>query len=120
MTAPAFGGISGGLLTSKVLGGYTNKRAILFCMLAFVALVTVSIPAPFIDNIWGFVVLIWLLLFFGGAIEPSLIGNLLNTVNIVERPTASSFAIFFQNLFGYLPAPYFYGLIADITEDLDA
>ena len=44
----------------------------------------------------------------------------MNTVNAVERPTASSFAIFFYNLFGYLPAPYFYGLIADATEDLDA
>ena len=120
MTAPSFGGISGGILTSKVIGGYTSKRAIFFCLFSFLALVAVSIPAPFIDNIWAFAILIWLLLFFGGAIEPSLIGNILNTVNAVERPTASSFAIFFQNLFGYLPAPYFYGLIADITEDLDA
>jgi len=55
-----------------------------------------------------------------GSIEPNLTGILLNTVNAIERPTASSFAIFFYNLFGYLPAPYFYGLIADETEVLDA
>ena len=44
---------------------------------------------------------------------------MLNTVSVVERPTASSFAILFYNIFGYLPAPYFYGLVAEWTEELD-
>lgn len=120
LTGPAIGGISGGLITSKVLGGYTNKRAIYFCFFTFLALVVVSIPAPFIDNIYVYIMLIWLQLFCGGAIEPSLTGILLNTVNAVERPTASSFAIFFYNIFGYIPAPYFYGVIAEATKELDA
>lgn len=59
-------------------------------------------------------------MFFGGGVEPNLTGILLNTVNAVERPTASSFAIFFYNVFGYLPAPYFYGLVADWSKELDA
>ena len=40
-------------------------------------------------------------------------------MNAIERPTASSFAIFFYNVFGYLPAPYFYGLIAEWTAHYD-
>ena len=60
LTGPAIGGLSGGLITSKVLGGYTNKRAIYFCFFTFVALVVVSIPAPFVDNIYVYILLIWL------------------------------------------------------------
>lgn len=45
---------------------------------------------------------------------------MLNTVNAVERPTACSFAIFFYNVFGYLPAPYFYGLVAEWSAEYDS
>lgn len=119
LTGPAIGGLSGGIITTKFLGGYTSKKAIYFCFITFLFLVASSIPAPYIDNLWIFISLIWLQLFFGGAIEPNLTGILLNTVNAVERPTASSFAIFFYNVFGYLPAPYFYGLIAELTGEYD-
>ena len=120
LIGPALGGIVGGIITTKYLGGYTSTKAILFCQGTFILLVTVSIPAPFLDNIWVFIVLVSIMLICVGAIEPNLTGILLNTVNALERPTASSFAIFFYNLFGYLPAPYFYGLIADNTEVLDS
>jgi len=60
LTGPAIGGLSGGLLTSKYLGGYTSKKAIYFCFITFLCLVAVSIPAPFIDNLWAFIALIWL------------------------------------------------------------
>lgn len=120
ITGPPLGAITCGLITTKYLGGYTSKKAIYFCFFVFLLMIAFAIPTPFVDNVYAVMALIWLLLFFGGGIEPNLTGIILNTVNAIERPTASSFAIFFYNLFGYLPAPYFYGLVADWSKELDS
>ena len=70
-----------------------------------------AIPMPWIDDLVGVIVCLWLLLFFGGFIMPNLTGILLNSVPPKERAVANSVANFFYNLLGYLPAPFAYGLV---------
>lgn len=74
-------------------------------------------PIPFCDNIHYMVLFLWLLLFFGGFIQPQVLGILLNSVEENKRISANSLAQLAFNLFGYLPAPTFYGLIAQIAGD---
>ena len=44
---------------------------------------------------------------------PSLMGMMINTVPEHLKTTANSISGLCQNLFGFLPAPYVYGAIAD-------
>jgi hypothetical protein len=46
---------------------------------------------------------------------PALMAILINSVPQSAQTTASSFATFTYNLLGYLPAPYVYGLVYDLT-----
>jgi sugar phosphate permease len=79
ITGPVLGVIIGGNITTY-LGGYSTRKS-LQQTLCFTCLCLVfALPAPFIDNFPLFCSLLWFLLFFGGAILPSLTGVLLNTV----------------------------------------
>ena len=76
VTAPALGVISGGYIVQK-LGGYEHKRSILICLLFSII---ASINGIFIvipDSIVGFSIVLWIYLFFGGAIIPNLIGKII-------------------------------------------
>jgi MFS family permease len=101
----------GGFVTTTCIGGYTNKRALTVCF--FVALLASlsALPIPWINNLVGVIICLWLVLFFGGFIMPNLTGILLNSVPPKERAIANSVANFFYNLLGYLPAPFLYGLV---------
>jgi hypothetical protein len=57
--------------------------------------------------------LLWFLLFFGGAVLPSITGIMLNTIDGNLKTTANSLANLSYNLIGYLPAPFVYGAIYD-------
>ena len=72
----------------------------------------VSLPAPLVDNKIAFYALIWLLLFFGAFILPTLTGIMLNSVPEQRRTAAYSVATLFYNLLGYLPAPFIYGTVS--------
>lgn len=74
-----------------------------------------ALPCPFIDNFYLFFVFIWLLLFFGGFIVPVVTGILLVSVKPNERTVANSIANLAYNLFGYLPAPFIYGFVCEMT-----
>lgn len=71
-------------------------------------------PIPFVD-FNKFAILIWLVLFFGGAILPPVTGIMLNTVEESKRTAANSVANTVYNLMGYLPAPTFYGMVSAIA-----
>ena len=71
---------------------------------------------PFISDVAIFILLIWLLLFFGGFILPSLTGMMLNTVPENQRGSANSVAMFSYNLIGYMPSPFVYGFISYLVE----
>jgi MFS family permease len=57
------------------------------------------------------------LLFFGGALVPTVTGIMLNSVPEHLRASANSFAQCAYNAIGYLPAPMFYGTVAKIVDD---
>ena len=50
---------------------------------------------------------------------PNLTGILLNSVAAKERAIANSVANFFYNLLGYLPSPFLYGLVTQLTAEYD-
>jgi len=83
ITAPTLGVISGGYLI-QTFGGYSDNRAIELCLKLGYCAMAVSIPIPFVNNLPLFAILIWLLLFFGGAIVPGLTGILI-TLNLIIR-----------------------------------
>jgi len=45
---------------------------------------------------------------------PTITGMMLNTVDEHLKTSANSLANMWYNLFGFLPAPYIYGAIADM------
>ena len=65
-------------------------------------------------NTWG--VLVWILLFLGGFILPTMTGLMLGAVSQNQRGSANSLAQLSNNLLGYLPAPYIYGILSTIAE----
>jgi hypothetical protein len=74
-----------------------------------------ALPIPFLNNFYHFVTFVWFLLFFGGFVLPPITGIMLNSVTEYQRTSANSFANLSYNLFGYFPAPIFYGLISKIS-----
>ena len=118
LTAPCIGAIVGGLVTTKLLGSYTNKKALVLCFIAYLLFVIFCIPCPLVNDFKLFIGLLWAAIFMQDFIEPILVGIILNTVTPIERPTACSLFIFIQFL-GMFPAPYLYGLIQEKTIVLD-
>jgi|LauGreDrversion4_2_1035121.scaffolds.fasta_scaffold2910313_1 MFS family permease len=51
---------------------------------------------------------------------PVLMAMLIHNVPPSTRTTANSIAHFFYNLFGYLPGPFVYGLVYDMTGGKDS
>ena len=116
LTSPVMGVILGGNLTAY-LGGYSAKKSVQQTLLfAFLCLLS-SIPIPLMNTIWWFLLFLWLLMFFGGAILPSMTGIMLNMVSDDQKTIANSFAYMIFNLIGYLPGPYIYALIDTLAND---
>lgn len=69
----------------------------------------------YIDDVYVVVVLIWGLLFFGGAALPGSTGVSISCVPVAMRPFASSFSVVVCNILGYMLSPVFSGAIEDAT-----
>ena len=107
----------GGICFSAV-GGYNTKKAIhLVCLICFLAL-CVSTPVPFLSTKYPIYCLIWLLLFFGAFILPTVTGMMLNSVPEKVRASANAVAVLAYNLLGNLPAPFIYGYVSTLGIDL--
>ena len=76
----------------------------------------VIIPIPFFADFLHFGLFIWVLLFLGASMMPSLTGLMLNSVESHLRGSANSFSQFWFNGMGWLPAPILYGLISTIVQ----
>ena len=113
ITSPCLGAIIGGVITTKYLGSYTNKKALSLCFFMYCLFVIWCIPTPLVNDYILFIALMWLAIFSQGFIEPIILGIYLNTVTPIERPAASSLGIFIQMGIGMLPAPYLYGKVQD-------
>jgi MFS family permease len=113
ITAPCIGAVAGGVITTKFLGSYTNKNALVLCFVVYCLFMAFCIPCPLVDSYSVFIGLTWLAIFMQGFIEPIMMGIILNTVTPLERPTASSLAILIELAAGMLPAPFLYGVVQD-------
>lgn len=114
ISAPTMGVILGGYLIEN-LGGYTDKRALDSCFKISIMAAVCGVPLPLVNNFPIFIILIWLLLFFGGSIVPGLTGIMLSSIPPNYKEVANSHTHFCYNLIGYLPAPFLYGFICRYT-----
>ena len=94
---------------------YTHPNAIKITTTYGLLASVFGIPFPFISNYYIAIILLWLVLFFGGALMPCIIGIMISSVPKYLRTFANSSAQTFQNLFGYAPAPLLYGVVCDLT-----
>jgi len=110
ITSPTLGLFFGGMVSAKT-GGYEAKHSILVCFIFGLLAGIAAIPVPITNDIFYFTLYLWLVLFFGGAILPNLIGIIITSLPHHLRGSANSMTNLITNLFGYLPAPALYGLI---------
>jgi hypothetical protein len=113
LTSPTLGILIGSSIINYQ-GGYESKNSILICLISSTLSAICTIPAPFTTNIYTFTLCLWLVLFFGGAIVPPLNGIIMSSIPRELVGTANSIVIMISNLFGYLPAPFLYGIIKDM------
>lgn len=108
--------ITGGIIFASI-GGYNSPKS--FPLMIFIGVLAgfVSLPAPFIESKHGVYFMMWLLLYFGAFMLPTMTGIMLNSVTEERRTTANSVATLWYNLFGYLPAPFVYGFVSSQGPD---
>jgi hypothetical protein len=111
LTAPFAGVIAGGFMFS-LLGGYNDSRSYLLADIVGLFAIFVATPVPFLTTKWPVYIMMWMLLFFGSFILPTVTGMMLNSVPLNNRATANALAVLAYNLLGYLPAPFIYGWIS--------
>jgi hypothetical protein len=114
ITAPILGVMMGGYVISQ-LGGYTNVKAIETCFKISILAAASGVLLPLLNNYFLFVVLMWLLLFFGGSIVPGLTGIMLSSTPDNTKEISNSITHLCYNLLGYLPSPFLYGLVCRYT-----
>jgi hypothetical protein len=106
--------MAGGFVFNKI-GGYTDPKALPLAVFMTTLAGTSGLPIIFIDDFKICITLLWMQFFFGGFSMPVLTGILLNTVPPSMRTLANSVANLEYNLLGYLPAPFIYGLVYELT-----
>lgn len=115
ITGPTCGLLIGGKI-SESLGGYTGKHAILFCLVNSILAVLFGFPIPFVNNPMVFSGLIWMELFFGAAMLPTLTGLMISSIPQKLRNLGNSVAQFVFNLLGYIPAPILYSYVNSLDK----
>jgi MFS family permease len=104
-SAPVLGVVLGGIVVDK-LGGYQGslgaKRTTRFCALFACLATTSALFASMATTFTAVLTLVWLVLFFGGAIVPGATGLVLASVPHELRPLSSAMSIFVFNIFGYM------------------
>lgn len=66
---------------------------------------------PFVGNFYLITSLLWVVLFFGGAMMPGLTGIMMVSVSPYLRAFGNSTGEIIKNIFGYFPSPFVYGLL---------
>jgi len=112
LTAPSIGVLIGGGII-YCIGGYDNIKSSYLCLFGALGAVVLSIPIPFVKDFMIYISLLYGILLFGGAIFPSILGVIISSTEPKYKSAVSSFTVSLCNLFGYIPAPFVYGLIND-------
>lgn len=111
-TGPTLGVVFGGWLIDHI-GGYSGAaqlfKALQVCAcFVFVALVG-CVFAAFLQSFWPTIILIWIVLFAGGAIVPACTAITIDITPASMRPLGSAVAQISYNLFGYALSPILTG-----------
>jgi len=80
LTAPFMGIILGGFVFSSI-GGYSSPKSFLWVLLISVIGSFTGLPTPLVDDKYKIYTLIWLTLFIGAFILPTMTGIMLNSVD---------------------------------------
>ena len=114
ITGPVAGVAVGGIAFAR-LGGFESYKSFPIAVGIMSLGAIGASPMPFFDSIGVSSFLLWFQFFCGGFCVPLLMFKLIHSVPPSASTTANSFANFVQNLAGYLPAPFLYGIIQDRT-----
>ena len=116
-TAPVFGVLIGTGMKNFYCK-QNMRKSLVFCSLLGLFACICSIPVPLTRDLFYFIIFMWLVMFFGGGIVPVLTSIIINSVPNEHSGSANSISNLLTNAFGYLPAPYVYGILSDIYGDL--
>jgi len=115
-TAPVAGVIFGGWFV-EYIGGYKStaqrRKAIGWCLVFGILASVAAVFVTAVYNTWEATALLWVLLFFGGAVLPGGSGIFISVIPTNIRTVGSSFAAILFNLFGYFLSPFLSGLISE-------
>jgi MFS family permease len=90
-------------------GGYENPKTVYLVFIFASVGLGCAVIIPFINGFYVAVILLWIVLFFGGAMMPGLTGIMMVSVPPYLRAFGNSNGEIIKNIFGYLPAPFMYG-----------
>ena len=116
-TAPVFGVLMGTFI-KNLYCKQNMRKSLIFCSVLGILACLASIPVPITLDLFYFIIFMWLVLFFGGGIVPVLTSMIINAVPEEHSGSANSISNLLTNALGYLPAPYVYGILSDISGDL--
>lgn len=122
-TAPILGVLTGGWV-ADYYGGYKGKNiltamriCLAFGLMAFMS----AIPSCFVQTVVVEILLLWLLLFFGGCIVPAATGIIVNSVPKEFQSSSSSISQLMFNFGGFFLSPLMSAAIMDLfTDETDA
>lgn len=113
-------GVAVGSYIADHLGGYKGRNlvnAIKFCALCSLLACFFAIPIGYVGSLFYVVPLLWMLLFFGGAMSPTATGINVNAVGREYQSASSSFSQLIFNLGGYFMAPVLSAFVMDQFSD---
>lgn len=108
ITGPTSGCGFGGFIINRI-GGYENPKTVYYVFFFASIGIGSALFIPFVDSFYPVTILLWLVLFFGGAMMPGLTGIMMISVPPYLRAFGNSNGEIIKNILGYLPAPFMYG-----------
>lgn len=117
ITGPVLGIIAGGAIVQKFAGGYEGKHSITISLIFALCAFASSLPINVATTIEEYGACLWAVLFFGGAVIPNVQGIMISSLDNQLRAAGNSVSNILQNLLGFLPAPFVYGIIFQNTKD---
>lgn len=105
----------GGIVVQK-LGGYGTLNSMYFMLVGSSIGLCLAIASAFISGLKAFSIIIWLFLFFGASIVPSLNGGILSSLPLTLKGSGYSVQNVVSNIIGLTPAPTVYGFLYEATK----
>ena len=116
-TSPTSGVIWGGWIVDR-RGGYRSNeqriRSLKLCFCFGCISVAAAISIIFVNNVWQFSILLWIILFFGAAVLPPCSGIIVSIVPNKYRAISSSINLIIYNFFGYFLSLSLSGLLMQL------